>query len=602
MRRFSPIYILFFTLMYVSFCGFEQAQSRSVPDKFNRRSFDSIIHLALQNYIDPGSVKLSRTYVGASEAALQSMPYPLMLYPRNFYENRETIQKAERMIPGSPVYISSDDPFVILVPDYAELEKKAESREKSEKNRRKNMSPAEKLQELEKTRKEYFEETKLIEKEWDRTGFSRNDFDRIVTWIEQNREKYTKLPSTFKGSDPFKDNPFGMNHVYFAAVNGFLQSMDPHSSVLDMESWDKIRSESEDSSFEGIGAMLRGGGSQDVIVETPLANSPALKAGLRAGDIIRRVNSKAIEGLPLSEVVRLIRGPRDTVVELEVERTTQGGDIHSIKITRNVIKQLAVTSYMYPNSKYGVIKISSFLYQENSTAEAVKNEYDKLIKANGELEGLVIDLRDNPGGFLDEAVNVAGLFLPNKSVVVQTKGKGSSLDVRYSKNGKMIKGFPVIVLINSNSASASEIVASALQDHNKALILGERSFGKASVQEMRSHGDVILKLTTQRYYAPKGYTIQVAGVHPDIEVSDELENTFPPRYREEDMWKHLPELQIRKVPFSRKRWIEKLKSSVGENASAEEFIKKHKEDAEKPDFMMIRAVSYFKALKQFPAN
>ncbi|MDH5657514.1 MAG: S41 family peptidase, partial [Spirochaetia bacterium] len=437
MIRFSPIYILFFALFYISFCGLEQAQSRSVPKKFNRVSFDSITHLALQNYIDPGSVRLSRCYVGAAEAALQSLPYPLMIYPRNFYEKRDTLQKKERVVPGKIVYISNDDPFVILVPDYIAMDKAFKIREKIEKARRNKMTAQQKLQELEKNREEFREETKIIEKEWDRTGFSRNDFDRIISWIDSNNEKYSTLPKTFKGADPFKESPFGMNHVYFAAVNGFLQSMDPHSSVLDMEAWDKIRSESEDSSFEGIGAMLRGGGTQDVIVETPLANSPALKAGLRAGDIIRRVDKKAIEGLPLSDVVRMIRGKRDTVVVLEVERTTQGGDMLSIPIKRNVIKQLAVSSYMYPGTKYGVIKISSFLYKGQETSEAVKDEYEKLTKKNGDLDGLVIDLRDNPGGFLDEAVNVAGLFLPSKSIVVQTKGRRNKMDVRRSNNGRL---------------------------------------------------------------------------------------------------------------------------------------------------------------------
>jgi len=598
-KRLFPVQTYALLFFFFSFCGVAPAQSKTVPDNFTSSTFDSIVHAALQNYIDPDSVNVSRCYSGAAEAALRSLPYPLILYPKQFYENRSKYQKQDRIVPGTLIVISKEDPFVVLKPDYQKLEEMGEKADKLERERRKGLSAEQKQKEAEENKQESLAEMKALEETWARTGFSKKDFERVLAWIQANKGEYTTLPSTYKGPDPYKDNPFGMNYVYFAATNGFLQTMDPHSGIMDLESWEKVRSESEDSSFEGIGALLRGGGNQDVIVETPLANSPALRSGLRAGDIIRKVDEKAIEGLPLSDVVRMIRGKKDTEVVLDVERPTTG-DFLPIRIKRGVITQLAVSSYLYGKTKIGVIKISSFLYKGHETSEMVEEEYRKLLEQTDKLEGLVIDLRNNPGGFLDEAINVAGLFLPEGKVVVQTKGKGTPLQPRANTFEKVIKNVPVIVLINSGSASASEIVASALQDYNAALVIGERSFGKATVQEMRTYGSVIIKLTTARYYAPRGYTIQVAGVEPDVQISDELDGTFPLRFREEDMWRHLPKLKTRQISTPKRAWVNHLKGVVGNNEKAESYIQKHKNDAEKPDYMMIRAVSFFNALKQFP--
>ena len=158
----------------------------------------------------------------------------------------------------------------------------------------------------------------------------------------------------------------------------------------------------------------------------------------------------------------------------------------------------------------------------------------------------------------------------------------------------------MIVLIDSGSASASEIVASALMDHNAALVVGERSFGKASVQGVHTRGDVKIKLTTERYYAPRGYTVQVYGVVPDIEISDTSSGDFPPSFREEDMWRHLPELERREKDPVREGWIGNLRSIVGKNEAAEKYLAAHKGDAVRPDYMLQRALSYFEALSKYP--
>ena len=605
--KITKITASFVLLLYVGFCGCDPAQSKEVPVGFSQDNFDRVVEYALSNYLDPDMVHARRSYIGAAEEALKSLPAGLLMMPESFYSNMSSLVAAERQIPGKAIKIQPSDSFVIVVPDYKAIESRRKQFEAREKVRRKEMTSAQKNAEVEKLREQLKKEQSALENGWSAVKFSRDDFLRVVSWIDKNQDQYKQLPETFEGEDPFKDNPFGMHLVYFAAANGFLQSMDPHSAVIDNSSWDKIRKESEDSSFEGIGALLRGGGTSDVIVETPLPGSPALNAGLRAGDIIRKVDGRSIESLNLSDVVKRIRGKKDTEVVLGVERNTDIDEV-SIRIKRAKIEQKAVSSSYLLDLPYkdfmpmrvGIIKISSFLFDKKLPSDLIRREYNQLLdRADGKLDGLILDLRGNPGGDLEEAINVGGLFLPKKDVVVEIRSKDDSAKRKSRENSLALNSnqMPIVVLINAGSASASEIVASALQDHNAALILGERSFGKASVQSLRPLDSVIVKVTTARYYAPKGYTIQVYGVEPDIDVSDELDGSFPVRFREEDMWKHLPELKKREPDAVRSAWVERLKAlAKNDAAAAEVFLKSHEKDAVKPDVMLIRALPYLKAM------
>ncbi len=598
-------------VMYIGFCGCDPAQSKSVPGSFSQASFDEIIAYARENYIDPQSINLSRCYAGAADAALKALPYPLMLMPREFYDKRAQLQDASRIIPGRITQVAANDPYVIFIPDYAAYEKQSEAHSSREEARRKALTPQQRVQEMQENRRKLLQEQRYIEDSWEKIGFSQEDFRKVIRWLSENKEAYSKLPPSYTGENPFEKDPFGLHHAYFAAANGFLQSMDPHSGVLDRETWDNVRKEAQDSTFEGIGAMLRGGGPQEVVVDSPLAGSPAVKAGLRAGDIIKKVDGSSIDNLALSEVVKRIRGRRDTIVTLEIRRPTDQSTL-TIPIKRGVIVQISVTSQLvrgdqsWPASlrglKIGVIKVNSFLYEDPSkaTAKMMRAEYNNLMRdAENHLDGIILDLRGNPGGFLDEAVDVAGLFLPKGRVVVNTRSPGSGMESKKTKEEPVITNTPVICLINAGSASASEIVASALQDHGVALVLGERSFGKASVQGIQPRGDVLIKLTTQRYYAPRGYTVQVFGVRPDVELSDELDNTFPPRFREEDMWKHLPQLQEKPEDSLRASWVARLRAAVSAQ-EPETFLVNHKNDAIKPDAMLLRALTYFPAIRANP--
>ena len=612
-----PVYIVrllsvFLALFLFACGGCDPAQSKNIPAQFGQEQFDDIIKVAMDEYIDPG-IDTSRGYTGAAEAALRVLPFPLILYPEPFYKKQDQILRPIRIIPGKVLKIKPDAKYVILIPDWEAYEKKRDRLEEQEQKQRESMSNAQRAERARALKEQIQSEQKSMDDAWKEVAFSRNDFLDVVNWIEENRGDYLTPPDTesFHEMEQYDPSEFGLNFVYFAAANGFLKSLDPHSAVMDMETWNKIRKDSEDSSFEGIGAMLRGGGPADVIVETPLPGSPALNAGLRAGDIIRKVDENSIENIPLSDVVKMIRGPKETIVTLTVERPTTLETL-DIPIKRGVIEQKAVSSTYIPdsplakftNKKIGVIKLSSFLFDRTYPSDLIREEYESLMdKADGHLDGLVLDLRGNPGGDLREAIKIAGLFLPKGAEVVEIKGRRDSKDETNDQRPIFLNSAaaPMIVLIDAGSASASEIVASALKDHAAALIMGERSFGKATVQSLENHGDVIVKLTTARYYAPDGYTIQVYGVHPDISISSEMDGSFPPRFREEDMWQHLPELQERKQKPARQAWIKRLQDMVGDNAGAEEFLKSHKSDAIKPDAGLIRALPYFDALSKYPA-
>jgi C-terminal peptidase prc len=597
--------------IYFGFCGCNNVQSRSLPKNFGQREFDAIINYAIANYYDPKMINVKRAYINATEYALKSLHYSLLIYPEDFYNEIQKYVHPDRIIPGKVIKLNPEDRYVILEPNYQEHEKKTKIKEEE----LKKLSSKERIELSKKIQEEIKNEQKTLEQFWDKTDFSRNDFLKVIQFIENNLDKYKQPPLTEKNkqkqTEEIKD--FGMNYVYFFAANGFLSSFDPHSGLIDLVSWDKMRKESEDSSFEGIGALLRGGGTSEVVVETPLPGSPAVKAGLRAGDVIKKVNGESIENLPLNEVVKKIRGPKDTMVELEIHRPIEMRTL-TIKIKRGVIEQKAVSSVYLPESPYkdylpgfriGIIKITSFLYDKIPQSEMIRKEYYNLLeKSEGKLEGLIIDLRNNSGGDLDEAIKVAGLFLPENAVVVEIRGKGGYFEKRRNSTSPLISAnshIPIIVLVNAGSASASEIFASALMDHNVSLIVGERTFGKATVQGLRKIGDVIIKLTTARYYAPKGYTIQVYGVEPDIKISDEIDGSFPPRFREEDMWKHFPELKKRPEDPKRSEWVKKLISLNEPNSKkAEEYLKTHERDAIRPDAMLIRALGYIKAMKIYP--
>ena len=296
-----------------------------------------------------------------------------------------------------------------------------------------------------------------------------------------------------------------------SAINGMLNSLDPHSSFLPEENYKKMRVETS-GKFGGLGVEITTENGM-VKVVSPIDDTPAFKAGLQSGDFIIGANEESLVGLPLNEAVEKLRGPIGSKIIITIQRGQD--EPFDVSIIREEIKIKSVRSEVF--NDVGYIRISKFTEQTNPGLLQAVNDLNQVSKK--ELKGYVLDLRNNPGGLLSQSIKVADAFL-DQGEIVSTRGRsGSDISHAYASEGDIIKGQPLVVLINSGSASASEIVAGALKDHKRAIIMGNRSFGKGSVQSviaMPGHGAI--RLTTARYYTPSGVSIQSKGIVPDIEV------------------------------------------------------------------------------------
>jgi carboxyl-terminal processing protease len=303
-----------------------------------------------------------------------------------------------------------------------------------------------------------------------------------------------------------------------SAINGMLAGLDPHSSYMDAKSFRDMQVQTR-GEFGGLGIEVT---MEDGLIkdEAPIDETPAAKAGVMANDIITHLDDEAVQGLTLNQAVDKMRGPVNTKIKLKIVRKGAEKPI-DIAITRDVIRVRSVRSNL--NGEDVVyIRISQFNEQ---TTEGVRKAINDLTTQTGDkLKGFVIDLRNNPGGLLDQAISVSDAFL-ERGEIVSTRGRNAEETQRFNaRAGDLTKAKPVIVLINGGSASASEIVAGALQDHRRATIIGTRSFGKGSVQTIipLGSGNGALRLTTARYFTPSGRSIQAKGITPDIEVLQEV--------------------------------------------------------------------------------
>jgi carboxyl-terminal processing protease len=298
-----------------------------------------------------------------------------------------------------------------------------------------------------------------------------------------------------------------------------LTGLDPHSSYMDPKSFREIQVETR-GEFGGLGMeVTMEGGLLKVIA--PIDDTPAVKAGVMANDIITKLDNEPVHGLTLNQAVEKMRGPVYTRIKLTIMRKGQDKAIE-VTIIRGLIRVKSVRSHNEGND-VGYIRITQFNEQ---TTDGVKKAISSLTKQLGadKIKGFVVDLRNNPGGLLDQAISVSDAFL-DKGEIVSTRGRNAEETQRFNaRPGDLTKGKPVIVLINGGSASASEIVAGALQDHKRATLVGTRSFGKGSVQTIipLGAGKGALRLTTARYFTPSGRSIQAKGIEPDIEVLQEL--------------------------------------------------------------------------------
>jgi len=306
------------------------------------------------------------------------------------------------------------------------------------------------------------------------------------------------------------------SEVMDSAINGMLQSLDPYSSYMNPEIFENSRTETS-GEFGGLGIEVSME-SGVVKVIAPIDDTPAAKAGIKAGDYIVKIDDVQVQGKTLMEAVNLMRGPVGTKIELTVRRRgLRKAKIFTI--TRKIIEVKSVASKII-DDKVGYLRLRAF--NQNSDSQ-LKKEISKLEK-NKKLVGYILDLRNNPGGLLSQAISISDFFL-NDGQIVSTRGRIKSENRKFfAKEGDKIEGKPLIVLINNGSASAAEIVAGALQDHKRAILLGETTFGKGSVQAiipLKNRGAI--RLTTSKYYLPSGKSISEVGISPDIEVEEENE-------------------------------------------------------------------------------
>jgi carboxyl-terminal processing protease len=383
-----------------------------------------------------------------------------------------------------------------------------------------------------------------------------------------------------------------------AAINGMLTSLDPHSGYLNEQEYHELQ-EQTDGEFGGVGAEVTQENGRVKIV-SPIDDTPAARAGLRPGDAIVRVDDLPTAELSLAEVVNRLRGAPHSDVRLTVQR--EGREPFDLTLTRDVIRLRAVRSHLLDDA-IGYVRIAGFTEQTDSE---LRESLDALRRqAGGALSGLVLDMRNDPGGLLDQAIAVAGDFLDGGEVV-STRGRREEDHQTYraAAGGDLLRGAPVVVLINAGTASAAEIVAGALQDRKRALLLGTKSFGKGSVQTIAPlpGGRGAIRLTTARYYTPSGRSIQGTGIDPDIVIEEAKIETLAAR----------PALHEADLRHALKNPDERGTEPVAPNVPPGTIPAAPEEDGGRSadaatvgtaaDYQLVRAVDLLKGIKAYRAS
>ena len=389
------------------------------------------------------------------------------------------------------------------------------------------------------------------------------------------------------------------------AISGMVAGLDPHSQYFDKKSFKEFR-EGTTGRFVGVGIEI---GMEDGLVKvvSPIEGSPAFRAGIKAGDLITRIDDTAVKGLTMDQAVKRMRGEPQTKVVLTVFRKAENRTF-PVSIVREEIRVQSVRAKLVEPG-YGWVRVSQF---QDRTIDDFVRKVDELYKQDSNMKGLVLDLRNDPGGLLEGAVALSAAFLPSEVTVVSTNGQiaesKSSFKAApeyYIRRGGSdplkrlpgaMKSIPLVVLVNEGSASASEIVAGALQDHKRAIVMGAQTFGKGSVQTVRPlAGETALKITTARYYTPSGRSIQAKGIVPDVWLDETADgNVFAAlRLREADLEKHLGSPEEKKDE-AREKAREEARKRLEEQQAKSREIKPLPEFGSPEDFQLIQALNQLK--------
>lgn len=381
------------------------------------------------------------------------------------------------------------------------------------------------------------------------------------------------------------------------AISGMLTDLDPHSAYLDADAFKDMRTSTR-GQFGGLGIEI---GAEDGFVKviSPIEDTPAERAGMQAGDLIIKVDDTSTKGMALTEAVKLMRGPVKTPITLTVVRQGQAKPIE-VELIRDIIKVRSVRSKMLPDD-IGYVRVAQFQERTGQDLAVHLSEMGQ----DGAPKALILDLRNDPGGLLTGAIGVSAAFLPANTLVVSTDGRAADARHKYLANPvdyargepdylsdlpAWTKTVPMVVLVNAGSASASEIVAGALQDHGRAKVMGNQTFGKGSVQVILpiSH-ETAIKLTTSRYYTPNGRSIQAKGIEPDIVVTDTAIGNLFTVMREADLKKHLRNGKADEEEFKQSEQGEQEKATDPDAETPKPF-----KFGEEDDFQLQQAVNFLK--------
>ncbi len=396
------------------------------------------------------------------------------------------------------------------------------------------------------------------------------------------------------------------------AISGMLANLDPHSAYLDADAFKDLQVSTQ-GEFGGLGIEV---GMEDGLVKvvSPIEDTPAYRAGVKSGDLIIKLDETPVKGMTLNDAVKRMRGKPKTSIKLTILRKGESKPLE-FTIERDKIKVQSVKSKTIEPG-YGYVRITQF--QEETAPDMVRH-LDKLYKADLEakgtgLKGLVLDLRNDPGGLLHGAVGVSAAFLPPNSLIVSTDGRVDDAKHRYTaaredylrgtredfmkQLPEGVRSVPMIVLVNGGSASASEIVAGALQDHKRAVVMGTQTFGKGSVQTVLPLSNkTAIKLTTARYFTPSGRSIQAKGITPDITVEETANGNSRERLREADLDRHLANGKEDEKSAPKKEKTDKPPKDGGKDAEKDDAHAAPFEPASKNDYQMVQAMNLLKALQ-----
>ena len=408
--------------------------------------------------------------------------------------------------------------------------------------------------------------------------------------------------------------PVDDKKLFTEAINGMLTGLDPHSAYLDQDAFKELQAGTQ-GEFGGLGIEV---GMEDgfVKVVAPIDDTPAARAGLKPGDLIIKLDETAVKGMSLNDAVKRMRGKPNSNITLTIVRKGEAAPF-TVVLTRAVIKIQSVRSKLI-EPDFGYVRISQF---QEHTGETLVKAVEGLYKQNQKpLRGLVLDLRNDPGGLLNGAVAVSAAFLPQNSLVVYTDGRTEDAKMKLNASSEFylrgrtredyiqklpaeVKNVPMVVLVNGGSASASEIVAGALQDHKRATILGTQTFGKGSVQTIMPLGNnTAIKLTTARYYTPKGRSIQAKGITPDLLVEDPFNPSDQAmRMREADLGRHLLNDRESETPGAAPKPEASAAPTEGATPQAKPRPKPKPlapgEIVSKDDFQVLQALNHLKGEK-----